>query len=100
MKAMDEDLFHLFLLGHFEQREQVIDVGVHAAIAEQAQEMQLALAAALHGLLEQRHLFQLLVGDQKIDARDVHVHDAAGADIHVAHFAVAHLAFGQADKRP
>ena len=36
-------------------------------------------------------------GDSLIDARDIHVHDAAGADIQVAHFAVAHLPFGQAD---
>jgi hypothetical protein len=31
------------------------DVGVDAAIAQQSQEMQLALASALHGLLEKRH---------------------------------------------
>jgi len=41
--------------------------------------MQLALAAAIHGLLPQRHVFQLFIGDQQIDAGDVHVHDASGA---------------------
>jgi len=42
-------------------------------------------------------LIELLVGDEEIDAGDVHVHDAAGADVEVADFAVAHLAFGEAD---
>ncbi len=37
---------------------------MHAAIAEEADEMQLALAAALHGLLEERDLVELLVGDE------------------------------------
>ena len=37
--------------------------------------------------------------DHQVEARDVHVHDAAGADVQVADFAVAHLAFGQSDKR-
>jgi hypothetical protein len=40
-----------------------------------------------------------LVGlDQRVDAGDVHLHDAAGADVEVADFAVAHLAVGQADE--
>ena len=42
---------------------------------------------------------EFAVLDHQIDARDVHVHDAAGADVEVADFAVAHLAFGQPDKR-
>src|SRR5260370_4333099 len=96
-EAVDENVFHLLLLGHFEQREEMMDVGVHAAIAEQTHQMQMALAAAFHRLLEQRHALQLLVGDEQIDARDVHVHDAAGADVEMADFAVAHLAFGKAD---
>src|SRR5690349_14639492 len=59
--------------------------------------MELALAAALHGLLEERDLVELLVGDEEIDAGDVHVDDAAGADVEMADFTVAHLAFGKAD---
>ena len=72
---------------------------MHAAIAQQSDEMQLPLAATLHGLLKQRHAFQFLVRHQQVYAGDVHVHDAPGADIHVAHFAVAHLAFGQSHER-
>ncbi len=41
---------------------------------------------------------ELAGGDQRVDARDVHLHNAAGADVQVADFAVAHLSVGQADK--
>ena len=57
-EAMDKDVFHFLLLGHFEQREKMLNVRVHAAVAEQSKEMQLALAAALHGLLKKRHLVE------------------------------------------
>ena len=98
-EAMDEDFLDFLLLGHFEQREKMLDVRVHAAIAEQAEEVELALAAALHRLLKQRNILQLLVGDEQVDAGHVHVDDAAGADVEVADLAVAHLAFRQAHER-
>ena len=98
-EAMDEDLFDFFFFGHFEKSEEVMDVRVHAAIAEQPEEMELALAAALHGFLKQRNLIQGLVGHQQINLGDIHVHDAACSDVHVADFAVAHLSVGQADGR-
>jgi len=77
----------------------MLDVRVHATIAQQAQKMQLPFPPTLHGLLEQWHLLQLVIRDHQVDARDVHVHDAARADIQMADFTVAHLAFGQADGR-
>ena len=43
---------------------------------------------------------QFAVLDHQIDARDVHVHDAAGADVEMPDLAVAHLPLGQSDKRP
>ena len=43
---------------------------------------------------------EFAVLDHQLDARAVHVHDAARADVEVADFAVAHLAVGQADKVP
>src|SRR5215468_11150951 len=70
---------------------------MNSAVAEQAEKMQLALAAALHRLFEERDFIELLVGDQHVDLRDVHAHDAARTDIHVANFAVTHLPFGQAN---
>src|SRR5258707_871545 len=96
-EAVDQDVLDFLLLGHFQQCEQMIDVRVHAAIAEQAHQMQSTLAATLHGLLEKRPVLQLLVGDEQVDAGNVHVYDAAGADVEVADFAIAHLALGQAD---
>ena len=97
-EAVHENFFYLVLLGHFQQRKQMVDVRMHAAIAEQTQKMQLALPAAIHGLLKQRHLVQLFVGDQQIHTRDIHVHHAPRAHVHVAHFAVAHLSLGQAHR--
>src|SRR5438270_4236929 len=41
---------------------------------------------------------ELPVLDHQIDARDVHVHDAAGANVEVSNLAVPHLTFGQSDE--
>ena len=60
--------------------------------------MKLSLAAALHGFEKQRLAEEFAAGDQRVDARDVHVNDAARAHIEVAHFAIAHLSFGQSDE--
>ena len=73
-------------------------VRMHAAVADQADQVQLASAAALHGFEKQRLAEKFAAGDELIDARDVHLHDAARADIQVAHFAIAHLSFGQSDE--
>ena len=78
----------------------MMDVRVHPAVAQQPQEMQLPLPPALHRLPEQRHVLELLVGDHQIDPRNVHMHNASRAHVHVPHFAVAHLPFGQAHERP
>ena len=43
---------------------------------------------------------EFAVLDHQVDAGDVHVNDAAGADVEMPNFAVAHLPFGQADRRP
>ncbi len=75
----------------------MFDVGVHAAVAEEAEQMELAGAAAFHGFAEQRLALEFAAGDELVNARDVHVHDAAGADIQMADFAIAHLSFGEAD---
>src|SRR5882762_207972 len=96
-EAVDQDVLDFLLLGHFQQCEQMIDVRVHAAIAKQAHQVQSTLAATLHRLLEKRHVLQLLVGDEQVNAGDVHAYDAAGADIEVADFTIAHLAFRKAD---
>ena len=43
---------------------------------------------------------EIAILDHQVDTRDVHVHNASGANIQMADFTIAHLAFGQPDKRP
>src|SRR6266496_3956381 len=57
-------------------------------------------AGVLHGIQQHRMLEELTVLDHQLDASGIHVHDASGADVQVPDFAVAHLAFRQADIRP
>src|SRR5277367_3661913 len=75
----------------------MFDVGVDAAVAEEAEQMELAGAAAFHGFEEQRLALEFAAGDELVNAGDIHVHDAAGADVEMADFAIAHLSFGEAD---
>src|SRR6266496_4055777 len=56
-------------------------------------------ARELHGIEQQGMLEQFAIPDHQIDAGNVHVHDASGADVEMSDFAVAHLAFGQSDER-
>ena len=97
MKQWTKTRVDFIFAGHAQQSEEMLDVGVHAAVAEQAEQMQLVRAAAFHGFEQQRLAREFAAGDELVNARDVHVHDASGADIQVADFAIAHLSFGQAD---
>jgi len=75
----------------------MIEVRMDAAVAHQAEQVELARAAAFHGFEKQRLERKLAGGDELIDSRAVHVDDAAGADIQVADLAIAHLSDGKAD---
>ena len=99
-EGMHEDALQLVFAGDAEQGIEMLLVGVDAAVGDQAEEMKLAsaFAGALHGLDDGRVLLEFAGGDGHVDAGDVHLHDAAGADVEVAHFAVAHLPVGQADE--
>ncbi len=96
---MDEDALDFRFARDAQKREKMIDVGVDAAVAEQAHDVELVRACALESFGEKRLLGEVAVGEKHFDARDVHLHDAAGADVEVADFGVAHLAFGEADAR-
>jgi hypothetical protein len=61
--------------------------------------MQLVRARAIHCLDKQRLAGEFAAGNELIDPRDVHLDDAAGPDVKMSHFAVAHLAFGKSDGR-
>ncbi len=69
-----------------------------AAVATQAHEVQPVSASLLHEIEQHGVLKELAGGDHQIDARDVHVNDAARADIEVPHLAITHLAFGQSHR--
>jgi len=78
----------------------MLNVRVHTAVAQQSHKMQLPRPPALHRLLKQRYVLQLLVRNQQVDPGNVHVHDPPRAHVHVPDFTVAHLAFGQSNIRP
>ena len=84
----------------FEQRVQMRQLRMHAAVAAQAHQVQAVPARVLHRFEQHRILEELARRDHQVDARDVHVDHAAGADVQVAHFAVAHLSFRQPDNGP
>ncbi len=95
---MDVDVAKALALGHVDEREQVGNVAVNAAVGEQAHQVQLAavflgLAAGVHKF---GHLEEVAVLDGLGDAGQLLIDDAARADVEVAHLGVAHLSLGQA----
>ena len=84
--------------GPLQQPTQMVDVAVDAAVGDQSHEVD-ASAVGLgvgDGVLECLNFEEGPVADGEADAGEVLVDDAPGADVEVPHFAVAHLAFGQA----
>jgi len=84
---------------HLHHGLDVLLVTVHAAVGEQAEHMQRAAVGhgQVHGFRELRIARELAVGNGLGDARQVLVDDAAGAEIGVPDFGIAHLPHGQAD---
>ena len=82
------------------QRHEMILVGMHAA--GRGETHQVAGAAVLleggEHVGQQRIARQRPVFDRRVDARQLGHRDPAGAEIHVAHFRIAHLPLGQADE--
>jgi hypothetical protein len=98
-EAMDKNARDSLLLGHAQQGEKVLQLGMNAAVADEAHQVELVFAATLHPFKQQMLAKEISRGDHLIDARDVHLNHAAGAHIHVTDFAIAHLSFGQANER-
>jgi hypothetical protein len=98
---MHKHLRHAHLLRNLQQRHQVVDVRVHAAVRHEPQEVQpaVALLRALARRAHVGHAAELAALDGRVDAHDVLPHDAAGADVQVPDLAVAHEALRQADRR-
>ncbi len=93
-EAMDIDLLEAAGLGHVEDSEDVVEMAVHAAGGEQAQDVQgfAVLLRVVHGLDVDRVLEELAGLDLLGDLGQNLEHDAAGADVGVADLGVAHLA--------
>ena len=51
-EAVNEDARDFIFAGHAQQSIEMLDVGVHAAVAEEAEQMELTRAAAFHGFEE------------------------------------------------
>src|SRR5580704_3769515 len=96
-KTVDENALHFLFTGHLQEGEEMVNVRVYSAIAEQADQVELFLAAAGHRFNENGVLEKFAVANHQVEAGAIHVNDAPGADIQVADFAVAHLSIGQAD---
>ena len=98
---MDEHPLQAVLARDPQQRIEMLLVRVHAAVRHQPEQMQLppAFTRPLHGLAQWSAFFaNSPEAIWRVNARDVHLHNAPRADIQVAHFAVAHLPVGQTDK--
>ena len=90
---------HAAARGQLEHREHVRLVAVHAAGRKQAHHVQGA-AAGQHrvaGGVEFGVVEEAGVLDRRVDPGQVLVDDAAGADVHVPDFGIAHLPVRQAD---
>ena len=81
-----------------QQGEQVLQVGVDAAVGQQAHQVQggALLQAGVHGVPVGGIFIKAPVGNGLGDPGQVLEHHPAGADVGVAHLAVAHLPVRQA----
>ena len=95
---MDIDPLQALVLGQLQQGEQVLQMGVDAAVGQQAHQVQGSplLLAGVHGVVIGGIGGKVAVGDGLGDAGQVLKYHAAGADVGVTHLAVAHLPVGQA----
>ncbi len=85
-----------------QQGEQVLQVGVDAAVGQQAHQVQgrALLQAGVHGVPVGGIFIKAPVGNGFGDPGQVLEHHPAGADVGVTHLAVAHLPSGRPTSRP
>ena len=97
-KGVDEHVFKLFALRHAHDGIEMFGEGVHAAIADEAHDVETAaLSGMVHEDLEDGVIVDFARRDHAVDTGHIHLDDAAGTDVEVADFGVAHLAIGQTD---
>ena len=99
-EAVDESAVadtRLLRLG--EELVEVLQAGVDAAVRAEAHEMELLPARLdiLIGSLDFGILHQRVLAAGDVDLHEVLIDDTAGAEVHVSHFGVTHLAVREAD---
>ncbi len=89
------------LLRHLQQRIQMCDVAVHAAVRQQAVQMQISacLLHVLHGVKKLGILEEIPILNLLGDAGEILVNDAPGAHIHMADLGVSHLSVRKTDRK-
>ncbi len=99
-EGVEDDVGDALLRGELDRRLDVLPAGVHAAVGDEAEQVQAparAVAGPLAGGEQRLVLEEAAVGDRVVDPGQVLLDDRAGAEVEVADLGVAHLAVGQAD---
>lgn len=98
-EGVDVDAGEGMLGGELEERVEVALLRVHAAVGDESEEVEgaVALSRKLDGAGENGIGEEGAVLDGGIDTGDVHADDASGTEVEMADFAVAHLAVGKSD---
>ena len=98
-KGVERDVFHAFALCHFQQSDDMIDMAVDAAVGEETHEMHGLPCGSgmIHAFVEHGVFKENAVVDVFGDAGQILIDDAAGAHVHMTHFGVADLPFGETD---
>ena len=97
-EAVDHEVAHREAPGELQQRLQVAEAGVHAAVGHQPDQVH-ALGAG-ERVHDRGVLAQHPVEHGVVDAREVLADDGAGAEVEVADLGVAHLPLGQPHGAP
>ena len=92
---MDVDILHACFSGDFDEADEVVDVGVNAAIGYQSHEVQAGGGCLGVGIHNHGVLGQGAIVDGIGDAAEILEHHAAGTQIQVTHLGVAHLPIRQ-----
>ncbi len=102
-EGVEDDVGHAFLRGELDRRLDVLPARVHAAVGDEAEQVQSPARALARPLAcrRQRLVFEeAAVGDRVVDPGQVLLDDRAGAEVEVADLGIAHLPIGQADVTP
>ena len=99
-ERVHDEVGHALLRGELDAGLDVLPARVHAAVGDEAHQVQppaRAVSGRRAGRAQRLVLEEAAVRDRIVDPGQVLLDDRAGAEVHVADLRVAHLAVGQAD---